>query len=147
MLKSYAGKKIMQTLKKTAVELVSVECSVYHCLLFVDLLLVMPDGILVQLQAACQRLRVIPSLWLSPSVLFSVLPCWLSISPGPTSGSFNNPRGLPVPFPSASRGGLWCNREGGIPGSLPGGTSEKVVGVFPCPPFCHMSWSVPDYFQ
>ena len=47
MLASYVGKKIIQITKKTAVEFVSVESRVYHCLLFVDVPLVMSDGVLV----------------------------------------------------------------------------------------------------
>ena len=44
MLKSYAGEKIIQIMKKTMVEFVSVVSSVYHCLLFQDPPLVMSDG-------------------------------------------------------------------------------------------------------
>ena len=39
--------KITQVMKKTAVEFVLVESSVYHCFLFLDLPLVMLDGVLV----------------------------------------------------------------------------------------------------
>ena len=49
MLKSYAREKIIVIMKKTVVELVSVESSIYHCLIFLDLPLVMSDGILVKL--------------------------------------------------------------------------------------------------
>ena len=44
---SYAEKKIMQIIKKTTVESVSVESSVYHCVLFQDPSLVMSDSVLV----------------------------------------------------------------------------------------------------
>ena len=52
-------------MKKTMVEFVSVEPSVYHCLLILDPPLVMSDGVLVWPYAACLRVQVIHSLWLS----------------------------------------------------------------------------------
>ena len=66
-------------------------------------------------------------IWLVPTGL----PCQLSISPGPRSGSFNDPRGLPVPSPPVSRGGL-VDQEGGSMGHpwrtlfSPRGGSESV---------------------
>ena len=45
MLKSYSGEKIMQIMKKTAMEFIFIESSVYHCLLFLDLPLVMSEGV------------------------------------------------------------------------------------------------------
>ena len=53
-------------MKKTMVEFVSVEPSVYHCLLILDPPLVMSDGVLVWPYAACLRVQVIHNLWLSP---------------------------------------------------------------------------------
>ena len=47
MLKSYAGGKITEIMKKIMVELISAESSLCHCLFFLDLLLVMLDGIIV----------------------------------------------------------------------------------------------------
>ena len=47
MLKNYAGEEITQIMRKTALEFMSVESSVYHCLLFLDLPLVMSDDVLV----------------------------------------------------------------------------------------------------
>ena len=47
MLKSYAGEEITQIMKKTVVEFVSVESIVYHYLLFLDMPLMMSDGVLV----------------------------------------------------------------------------------------------------
>ena len=41
MLKSYAGKKILQILEKTTVDFVSVASRIYHCLFFLDPPLVM----------------------------------------------------------------------------------------------------------
>ena len=80
MVKGYAGEKIMQIMKKTTVEFISVESSVYHYLLFQDPSLVMSDGVLVWPLAACLRLQVTHSLWLSPSDLAgphcSVLPAF-----------------------------------------------------------------------
>ena len=61
-------------MKKTAVELVSVESSVYHCLLFLDLPMVMSNGILAWAYAACSRLQAIHSLWLSVSFRFGWSP-------------------------------------------------------------------------
>ena len=40
-------KKITQIMKKTTVEFVSAESSVFHCLLFLDPPLAMSDGVLV----------------------------------------------------------------------------------------------------
>ena len=48
----------MQIMKETMVEFISVELSVYHCLLFLDQMVC---------QLACLRLPAIHSLWLSPS--------------------------------------------------------------------------------
>ena len=80
MLKSYAGQKMKQIMKETVVEFISVVSSVYHCLLFLDPPLVMSDGVLVWPLAACLRLQVTHSLWLSPSDLAgphcSVLPAF-----------------------------------------------------------------------
>ena len=47
ILKNYTGEKITQIMKKTVVEFVSVESSVYRCFLFPDQPLVMSDGVLV----------------------------------------------------------------------------------------------------
>ena len=47
MLKSYAEEKTMQVMKKTVVEFVWVESSIYHCLLFLDPPLVISVGVLV----------------------------------------------------------------------------------------------------
>ena len=44
MLKSYAGKKILQIMEKTMVDFVLIASSIYHCFLFLDLPLVMSDG-------------------------------------------------------------------------------------------------------
>ena len=41
------------------------------------------------------------------SLVPTILPCQLSISPRPRSGSFNDPRSLPVPSPPTSRIRLW----------------------------------------
>ena len=43
MLKSYAGKKILQIVEKTMVDFVSVASSIYHCFFFLALPLVMSD--------------------------------------------------------------------------------------------------------
>ena len=43
MLKSYAGKKILQIMEKTTVDFVLVASSFYHCFFFLDLPLVMSD--------------------------------------------------------------------------------------------------------
>ena len=43
MLKSYAGKKISQVVKKTLVAFISVAFCIYHCFFFLDLPLVMSD--------------------------------------------------------------------------------------------------------
>ena len=67
MLKSYAGEKITPIMKKTVVEFISVESRVYHCLLFLNLPLLVSYGVPVWLQFAFSRLHVIHSLWLSPS--------------------------------------------------------------------------------
>ena len=40
-------RKITQIMKKTTVEFISEEFNVYHCLLFLDLPLVLSDGVLV----------------------------------------------------------------------------------------------------
>ena len=56
-------------MKMTMVEFISVKSSVYHCLFFQGLALVMSDGVLAWLWAACTRLQAIHSLWLSPSDL------------------------------------------------------------------------------
>ena len=146
MLKSYAGRKITWIMKKTMVKFVSVESNIYHCLLFWDPSLVMSDGVLVWPNRACSRWQAIPNLWLSPSDLLvpTVLPCCLSISPGPRSGSVNQPRGLPVPSPPVSSGGLQCDWEGGHPVSPSRGTvqsPENMVGVFPCPLTTHLGLS------
>ena len=45
MLASYVGKKIIQIAKKTAVEFVSGESSVYHYHLLMDTPLMMSDGV------------------------------------------------------------------------------------------------------
>ena len=114
-VKNYAGEKITQIMKKTMVWFVSIESSVYHCLLFLDPPLVMSDGVLLWPKAACSRLLVIHCLlqtWLVPTLL----PCQLSISTGPRISSLNDPRAMPVLPPPASRPGLWCHQEGGILG-------------------------------
>ena len=89
----------------------------FHSLLCLNLSLVMSASVLTCPQAACLKLQAIHSLWLSPSGLLVTifLPCWFSISTGPTSGSFNNPRTLLGPPPPACRGDLWCHWECGIP--------------------------------
>ena len=45
MLKKNTGEKIMQIIKKTTVKFISVESSVYHCLLFLGTPLVMSGGV------------------------------------------------------------------------------------------------------
>ena len=99
-------------------EFISVDSSVYYCLLFPDLPLLIPDGTLVWPQAACARLQVIYSRWLSPSdlacPLCSALPTFHQ--PRAWNNLFNDLRLLPVCSPSASRGGLWNNLEGDNPG-------------------------------
>ena len=42
-VKSYAGKKISVIMEKTTVDFVSVASSIYHCLFFLNLPLVMSD--------------------------------------------------------------------------------------------------------
>ena len=59
----------MQIMKKTAVQFTSLGSSFYHCLLFLDLPLVMSDGVPGWPEAACWRLPVIHSLQLTPSVV------------------------------------------------------------------------------
>ena len=111
--------------------------------------------------SALRKVRWCPSLALSSlfettvcGCLFqiclvpTVLPRWLSISPGPRSGSFNDPRRLPVPSPPVSRCGLWCDQEGGTlvhPSAGVGCFSlfredNRSVSMTPH----HMSRSVPD---
>ena len=46
MLKSYAGEKIMHIMKKTVAEFVSADSIILHGLLFLDLPLVISDGVL-----------------------------------------------------------------------------------------------------
>ena len=69
MLKSYAGKKILQILEKTTVDFVSVASSIYHCFFFLDLLLVMSDVDPSDLRQPALRLPGIYCLWLFPSVV------------------------------------------------------------------------------
>ena len=113
MLKSYAGEKIIQIIKKTMVEFISVESSVFHCLLFQDLLLVMSDVVLVWLEADCSRLLVICSLWLFPADLVGPHCYALLAFHKPRAQewimTFNDLRGLAVPSPPAPRGDLWCD--------------------------------------
>ena len=69
MLKSYAAEKIMQIMKKTAVEFVSVESSVYPIL---SLSGSAPGDVRWYPSLAlgsCSRLQVIHNLWLSHSDL------------------------------------------------------------------------------
>ena len=47
MLKSYAGKKILQIMEKTTVDFVSVASSIYHCFFSLDPPLVMSHDNLI----------------------------------------------------------------------------------------------------
>ena len=55
MLKSYAGKKILQIMEKITVDFVSVASSIYHCVFFLDPPLVILDGDSVCPSAACSK--------------------------------------------------------------------------------------------
>ena len=76
-------------------------------------------------------------IWLDPTIM----PRWLSLCLRPRSGSFNDPRGLPLPSLLASRGVSGDIGGGGDnPGSLFLGlprdtiqSSGKMVGVFSHP--------------
>ena len=59
----------MQVMKNTAVEFILVQSSVYHCLHFLNLPLVISDGFQAWPLASSLRLPVIYSLQLSPSVV------------------------------------------------------------------------------
>ena len=157
-----SGEKITLIMKKAVVEFISIESSVYHfsfCLLFLNPALGMSDGVLVRwcpsqmvalgnlLETTSDRSTVcgyLLQIWLVPTVL----PCQLSISPGPRSGSLNDPRGLPVFSTCLQRGPLV--QSGGWE---PWVTSRECFPVFRedggsvSPPPYHMSWSVPDSFQ
>ena len=139
--------KKMQIRKKTTMEFISVEFSVYHCLLFLNLPLVMSDDVPVWPLAACSRVQVIHSLavcfrfgWallFSPAVIPSALgpgvvhlmtiECLFHLPPEEASGVLG-------------RWELWVTPRGHCSIFRDGGGSVSLSSH-------HMSWSVPDSIQ
>ena len=112
MLKSDTGEKIRQIMKTTKVELISAESSIWPHLFFLGPPLVISDGVLDGLQAVISgrlfRTTCDPqsaAVFLQARLVPAALPCRLSTSTGSSSGSFKDPRALPVPPPPAVQTG------------------------------------------